>query len=141
MKSKYFKLKELVSEQVYRKYGEMCWDFFDPRLIKTIDFLKEHYGWTITINNYLWGGEFQQRGLRCNFDSIVKNKTMENELYLSAHVRGQAVDFDVKGKSAKDVRMILIKEQESLPFNIRLEMNVNWVHLDVVDRDKKIYLF
>jgi len=141
MKSEFFELKELVSEQVYKRYGKQAWDFFDPRLIKTIDFLKSHYDWTITINDWSWGGSLQQRGFRANLDPLVKNKTDQNKLYCSAHGRGQGVDFNVKGLSAEKIRQILIEDHNLLPYNVRIEDGVSWVHLDVVDKNVKVYLF
>jgi hypothetical protein len=141
MKSNYFDIRELVSKQVHQKYGEMAWDFFDPRLIQTIDFLKEYFGWTVTINNWLWNGDFSQRGLRCNMDNIVYNKTLQDKIYCSAHTRGMAVDFDVKNLTAEEARHELIKNENKLPHPIRLEKGVSWVHLDVVDKGIKTYLF
>jgi hypothetical protein len=65
------------------------------------------------------------------------------KIYLSGHVLGMAVDFDVKGMKAKDVRLWLIEHKSELPYKIRLEKNVNWVHLDVEDEpdNNKVYLF
>ena len=33
MKSKYFKIEELVSENVYKKYKEKAWEFIRPEII------------------------------------------------------------------------------------------------------------
>jgi hypothetical protein len=99
----------------------------------------------ITVNNWKWGGKFTQRGLRTNVSPLVKNK---KGLYLSAHIRGAAVDFDVDGMTAVEVRKWLVKHVAELPHKIRLEneMNgkqINWCHLDVDNEPKneKVYLF
>lgn len=145
MKSKYFKIYELVSDKVYTIYGERAWQFFDHRLIETIDYIKELFKVPITINDWEWRGNFKQRGLRENTCQIVKDKTNNNITYLSAHVLGMAVDFDVKGYTAEQVRQKIIEVQDQLPHPIRLEKNVSWIHLDVmidkIEKGKRVYIF
>lgn len=141
MKSRYFMLEELVRKDVFRKYGQAAWGFFDPRLIETIDFLKDHFKWTITINNYPFGGDMEQRGFRDNLCPIVVNSCKKNKLYCSPHMRGMAVDFNVKGMSSEQARSEIIKAKNLLPYPIRLEDDVTWVHLDVVDTGNKVYVF
>uniref|UniRef100_A0A6M3LGB1 Peptidase n=1 Tax=viral metagenome TaxID=1070528 RepID=A0A6M3LGB1_9ZZZZ len=50
---------------------------------------------------------------------------------MSAHVLGAALDFDVEGMSSEGVRNWLYEHALELPYPIRLEMKVDWVHLDV----------
>ena len=83
------------------------------------------------INTWSSGGKFSQRGLRCNICDLVKSKTLSNRLYLSAHMQGTAVDFDVQGMSAEEVRKWIERNKVLLPYPIRLEEGVNWVHLDM----------
>ena len=65
MKSKYFKIFELVPLHIYKIYGEGAWKFIDPRLIEMIDLIKEHFNkGTMAINNYRWGGDRNWSGLR-----------------------------------------------------------------------------
>jgi hypothetical protein len=126
---KYFKAYELVDKQVYDKFGEdSIQRFFDPRLLKVILFIRDSLGKPITINTWHEGGRFSQRGLRTNMSPIVMIK---HKLYLSGHVLGMAIDFDVKGMTAEEVRLWIIKHQKELPYPIRLESKVNWVHLGV----------
>lgn len=139
-KSNYFKIYELVSRQVYQKYGQTAWQFFDPRLLETLDFLREKLAARIIINDWFWDGNLQQRGLRCNLDPIVAAKTNARQLYCSAHCYGQAADFDVEGMTAQEVRDWLL-HTEDLPHPIRLEDGVNWVHIDVRNTGKTVYLF
>ena len=96
---KYFDIKELVDINVYQLHKEDSIRFFDPRLIETIEWIRENIASPITINNWDSGGSFTQRGLRHNRSSLVRNK---HRIYLSAHVLGMAFDFDVKGKTAKE---------------------------------------
>lgn len=145
----YFKIEELVDKATVNKYGQVrCWSFFDPRLLENLYWVRKAINSPITANNWLFGGSFTQRGLRTNLSSIVKNKTLNGRLYLSAHVRGAAVDFDVKGMEAEEVRNWLVANQANLPHPIRLEHKKNgtpisWVHMDVdhIEENPKVYLF
>lgn len=142
---KYFDIRELVDETTFKAHGESSWKFFDFRLLETMLFVREELGKPITINNWHVGGSFDERGLRTNLSPLVKGKT---NLYLSAHILGKAVDFDVKGMSAENVRKWLKENEDSLPYKIRLEHNmkgkpISWVHLDCVYEEKnpQVYLF
>ncbi|MCK5857278.1 MAG: hypothetical protein KAG64_07305 [Bacteroidales bacterium] len=139
----YFDIRELVSREVYNKEGENAWRFFDPRLIELMLFIREEFNKSIYVNGWFFGKAFSQRGLRENTGSVVKKKTLEGKLYLSAHVFGQALDFDIKGMSAAEVRDRLVDMADRLPHPIRLEANVNWVHLDVAVKEGqgKVYVF
>jgi hypothetical protein len=127
----YFNIKELVCPHVYDKHREYAWNFFDPRLLDTLFVIREKIGKPIVVNNWAVGGDFSQRGLRCNICSIPKEKTALEKLYMSAHSQGMAVDFDVSGMKAEEVRKWIKDNQIFLPYPIRLEEDVNWVHLDV----------
>ena len=140
MKSKYFKIQELVSKQTYEKYGEKSWIFLDERLILTLDALREYFNAPITVNNWLWGGNLQQRGLRTNCDEIVKNKTLKNSLYVSQHCLGKAVDFNVKNHKVKDVYKVILENPKAFPYIKRIE-NINktptWVHIDIANTENE----
>jgi len=141
-KCKHFRLEELVSKIVFEKYGERAWSFFDPNLLKTLDDIREHFKKPIDINNWKWGGNFHQRGLRANCDDIVKKKTLNNQLYISEHILGRAFDFDVRGYEAEEVRREILKNNDKFPYIRRIEDNVSWVHIDGKPTGKyDIYLF
>lgn len=140
-KPKNFGLKELVCLEVYNKYGETAWEFFDPRLLETLDWLRESLKRKIYINNWSAGGNFSQRGLRCNICDLVKVKTVKNQIYMSSHVLGKAIDFDVEGMTAQEVCDWILVHQSDLPYSICLEGEVSWVHLDMRDKGKKVYVF
>ena len=142
-KSRYFKIQELVCPEVYRRYGERAWMFIDPELIETLDMIREKIICKpMIVNNWNTGGSYTQRGLRCNLCQLVKDKTKAGKLYLSAHNFGKAVDATVQGMTAEEARRLIVKNQILLPYPIRLEDRVNWLHLDVYDADKgNVYLF
>ena len=54
-------------------------------------------------------------------------------VYLSGHPLGKAWDFTVKGMTAQEVRDWLKTNQILLPYPIRVESDVTWVHIDVLE--------
>lgn len=137
MKSKYFKIQELVSKQVYEKYGEKCWEFINPKIIMFLDTLRNDLNKPIVVNNWLWKGSFQQRGLRANKDPLVLDK---KGLYCSQHCFGNAVDFDVQGMGTKEVYDYIIKNYSNYKDYITRIENINsaptWIHVDCANTDK-----
>lgn len=141
----YFTIEEFVDAAVSAKYGRRAWRFFDPRLLEVMLWIRETLGKPITINNWKRGGVFDERGLRTNVSPLVRNKS---GLYLSAHLRGAAVDFDVKGMTSVEVRDWLEENAKAIPHKIRLEDKmrgkpISWVHLDVDNepQNPKVYRF
>ena len=137
----YFSLNELVCKHVYDKFGDFAWTFLDEKVVITLDTIRRLIGKPITVNTWADGSEFSQRGLRCNICSLVKEKTLANQLYMSAHILGMAMDFDVEGMSADEVRVWIAVNKDKLPYNIRLERGTAWVHLDVYDNGTKLTFF
>lgn len=132
--SKHFTIKELVSKETYSQYGNRAWELFDPRAIDTLDFIRDLFGVPVTVNNWVWGGQFQNRGYRDENCKIGADK--------SPHKRGMAFDFDVKGHTAQQVRDVLWQNSDKLPYPIRCESDVNWVHIDVkAVKGEKIHFF
>lgn len=129
----YFRIEELVCLHVYNRFKEKSLDFIDYKLKETLLVIREKLDRPIYINNWIWGGNKSQRGLRCNVCALAKEKTMLNKNYLSAHVLGKGVDFTVKGMTAEEVRQWLQKNQILLPYPIRVESDVTWVHVDVLE--------
>lgn len=140
--SEYFEISELVCPHVSAQFGDKAWQFFDERLLNVLYAIRKNINRPVYINNWAIGGNFSQRGLRCNVCQLVKSKTMLEKVYLSAHMQGEAVDFDVKGMTAEEVRNWIERNQIVLPHAIRIESGVNWVHVDVrTDGGQKITYF
>jgi len=142
---KFFDIKELVSKAAYKAYGESAWAFFDPRLLETLVFIRVRMGIPLVVNNWQSGGTLQQRGLRCNIDQIVADRTKAGKIYCSAHMRGQGVDFSSGKMNAVNIRKWIREHANELPYPIRLENDKSaptWVHLDVSNiSDQKIIEF
>lgn len=144
----YFEIHELVGPETFKKHGHRSWKFFSTDLLEALLITRKNIGRKITINNWFWGGSFSQRGLRTNLQNLFRQMTKSLKLYLSGHVLGEAVDFDVDGMTAEEVRQWIIDNEELYPMRIRLEHKKNgkpitWVHLDTIQElhNPKIYLF
>ena len=139
----YFVIQELVCRHTYTRFGDMSWQFLDTELLHTLLVIRQNIGRAIYVNNWDSGGSLSQRGLRCNICQLVKSKTANNQIYLTAHSNGAGVDFDVKGMTAPEVRKWIKANAHLLPYAIRLEEAVTWVHLDIYDpcNGKKINTF
>jgi len=166
---RHFDLDEIICPHMLFKYGEMAWQFFDQKQLILLDWVRDKLG-PMSANNWFHeyfesdyikelkrviGNKepvisknlppyslsmFSQRGLRCNLCSLNLDKTSKGIIYVSPHFTGQGTDYDVKGMTAEEVRSWLIAHQEELPFPIRLERGVNWVHMDSRDAGAKVVL-
>ncbi len=136
---KYFNISELVCNHTYGVWGEQGWVFLDTKLLHTLLIVRRDI---LNVGIYVNTSTLTQRGLRCNICQLVKDKTKKNNLYLSAHIFGKAIDFHTKELDASQCRAKIIEKQSLLPYNIRLEKDVSWVHLDVMPfSNNKIYIF
>ena len=123
MKSKYFKIHELVPEHIYKAYKEKAWKFISKDLIITIDALKEHFNLgTATINNYYWNGNRHWSGLRTP-ESPEYNET-------SQHSLGNAADIIFSHYTAHEVRNYIINNPHEFEYIKGLELGVSWLHVD-----------
>jgi hypothetical protein len=166
---KYFDLDEIVCPHMFYKYGETAWQFFDQKQLILLDWIRSKLG-PIHANNWhyefldsdyireikdlilrkapitsnlLPPNPYQlldERGLRCNLCSLNITKTNKGIIYVSPHFTGQATDYDVKGMTAQEVRQWLLKHQDEIPYPIRLEKGVLWVHQDSRDAGEKVTL-
>lgn len=137
-----FSIDELVCQHVYKAWGETAWNWIDPRLFAFLDWFRAEINTEVYVN---WPEKgFTQRGLRCNLCQLVKDQSKKNKTYNSAHVRFQAVDFNVKGMTCDEVRKWIILHKEGMPVNIRMEApdGIERVHIDVCNgSNDKIQMF
>ena len=124
---KFFNIKELVCNHTYNKFGESSWQFLDTKILHTLLVLRRDILQTPMVINY---ANHYQRGLRCNCCQLVKDKTLKGNIYLSAHCLGEAFDASMKTMTGAQARAIIKREQDKLPYPIRMEKNVNWLHID-----------
>jgi hypothetical protein len=127
----YFKPEELICPHCFKSHGAYGLTFLSTSVLADLLFIRSHIlPSPILINNYHVSGSFSQRGLRCNLCPLVQSKSSQNTCYLSAHIFGCAFDFDCQGYSADEVRLLIIKNSSFLPYPLRLESSVSWVHFD-----------
>lgn len=130
-----FDVRELVCPHTYERWGERSWQFLQTDLLEVIRVLRHGIlNVPMIVNTWASGGEYDERGLRCNLCDMVKSKPDKGVLYLSPHCMGAAIDFNTKEYDAEQVRNLIRKnwnEYSSTP--IRLERNISWVHIDVFD--------
>ena len=131
---KYVQIQELVCPHTFQKWGESSWQFLDTDFLHTLlvirrDILKVG----MMCNNWSTGGNFLQRGFRCNICPLVANATKSGRLYLTSHSNGCAGDFTPSGMTAEEARSKIKQNSHMLPYPIRLENDVNWLHFDTYD--------
>jgi hypothetical protein len=154
---------------MFFKYGEVAWQFPDQKHLINIDWVRRKLG-PMFANNWHYEfldsdyikelkrliqmdavikpeflpaaplGMFEERGLRCNLCNLNVLKTVRGIIYVSAHSTAQATDYDVKGMTSEEVRQWLIQHQDEIPYPIRLEKGVGWVHQDSRDAGEKVHL-
>lgn len=126
----HFKVSELVCNHAYNKFGDYAINFLDIKLLETLACLRRLFDLPITINSH--SRNLKQRGLRCNICDITLKKSSKRSVYISAHLQGKAIDFNVRGLDDQTVRDMIENWAEELPHPIRLEKGTKgWVHLDV----------
>jgi len=131
MKSKYFKIHELVPKKLYKAKGEGAWRYIQPALIYSLDTLKERFPeGSMTINNYFWNGIREWSGLRTP-DSPYFSET-------SMHSFMQACDVVFSKYTAEEVRQDIIDNPDLYPYIKGLEDEVDWLHFDIRNEDELV---
>lgn len=136
---KHFKAQELVPPSVYNVRGDKSIQLFDTNALKLIDWLRDRYGST-TINDWSWGGNFSQSGLR-TVEFYGSDESYHKSF--SQHKYGRAFDLKFKDVSAEEIRTDLkaMWELQGLGFPITLEDDVSWVHVDTRPQNKLVTSF
>ena len=124
---RYFNIKELVCPHVYEKFGERAWIFLDTMALRLLLVLRRDILKVPLVCNTK---TLTQRGLRCNRCEIVRSKTSP---YLSAHVTGKGFDLSTPAMSAEEMRLKIAENVDLLPCKVRIEQDVNWLHIDCYD--------
>lgn len=137
---KYFKVKELVSSDIYKQYGEDAIKFLGPKALEALDNVREILGVPLICNNWAAGGSRNYSGYREPECSIgAKN---------SLHRQGKAFDLISSKMTAKEMRDKLEQNQDKLVHPIRVEKwegnkEISWLHIDISPNThgKKLYFF
>lgn len=134
----YFQISELVCGHTFSQWGERSWQFLDTAYLHNLLVIRRDILQAPMVCNH---DGAEQRGLRCNRCELVKGKT---RAYLSSHVLGKAGDFTVKGLTAQEARSRIRNNADRLPYPLRMEGGVNWLHFDTLPQfgvTSKVYEF
>jgi len=127
---KNYKLQELVSPLVYAARGEEAWEMLDEQLLRVIDRIADKFG-PVIINNWMWGGRFDLRGLRHYV--LDKPKCLKEGIWIDygQHEPGRAVDMSFPKHTVKEVREYILAHPEEFPEIRGIEVAKGWLHIDV----------
>lgn len=135
---KFFQVRELVCSHVFSKWGERSWQFLSTDYLHNLLVIRRDILQMPMVCNH---DGAEQRGLRCNMCKMVKEK---KAAYLSSHILGRAGDFSVQGLTAQEARSRIRAMQNLLPYPMRMEGGVSWLHIDTLPQfgiTEKVYEF
>lgn len=136
-----FDIREFVPETLWEQFGPKCIWFINPTIITLAQFYKDYFSGyfqqevNIIINDWLWGGRFDERGYR-----YPKSETGSK---LSFHRGGLCSAFDCEIRIAETgeeiepdlIREIILKNeaefmQQGLTTLESGEYATGWIHSD-----------
>lgn len=126
----YFNKEELFCPHVLDKYGERAWQFLSIELLHTLLVVRRDI---LQVPLYANGEGYTQRGLRCNQCSLNRDRTGRGEVVMSAHSLGKAIDLVSYKMRAQQMRDRIAENADLLPYKIRMERDVTWLHIDCYD--------
>ena len=135
---RFFQVRELVCSHVFGKWGERSWQFLSTDYLHNLLVIRRDILQMPMVCNH---DGAEQRGLRCNMCKMVKEK---KAAYLSSHILGRAGDFSVQGLTAQEARARIRAMQNLLPYPMRMEGGVSWLHIDTLPQfgiTEKVYEF
>lgn len=122
-----FVLAEFCHPDIYNHpaIGTRCIDWLNIHLIPTVQLLRDDMG-PLTINDWEWGGNYVDSGLRVFNDNKYA--------VFSSHKGGNAVDIKPKKVTCAELYYHILNNQHKYPYISRIE-NIEhtptWVHIEV----------
>ena len=123
----HFRIEELVPENIFIRRGSASIELLDARALPMVNNVREIAGVPMTINDWSWGGVYQQSGLRTQEHYPTVEAYIRS---LSQHKYGRGFDGKPDGKSARDVIVELILNHNSSSIYSFIEIDRDWVHFD-----------
>lgn len=122
-----FWIQEFVPPVIFNLFGEKSIWFIRPEIITLAQYYREYFGKPVTVNNWVDGGKYDERGFR---------PPNAEGAELSQHKLGAAFDCSIEGFSADEVReAILKKPKDFMSLGLTtLEDGAfapTWVHSDI----------
>jgi hypothetical protein len=127
--SKNFILQELVPQKTFEEQKDSAVFLIDPRLINAIQFVRDYFDVSATINNWHTGGEFQFSGYRYKGCGVGKEK--------GDHYNGTAADLKLEGKDSLVVQKEIIANKKlfkSVGITGIEKDTKGWTHISVNKR-------
>ena len=121
------------------------WRLIDSRITWTGDSIRDHFGCSVIVNNYLFGGNNEFRGYRPVIEiavlEVIMGKTIITSKvgsFTSQHCQGRGIDFNLEKYTAEEVRQDILKNPNAKRYRYvtALETGVSWVHIDCRHWDK-----
>ena len=121
-----FAIHELVPPKVYQKRGEKAWELLDPRLLITLDRLRERYG-PIRVNDYGYRNPGNRQW------SWLRTPGSPHFSPTSQHTFGRAADCLFSDVEVEQVRKDILANPDDHAFKLinSIELDVSWLHVDV----------
>lgn len=117
--------QELVCPITFKRFGKNSIRYIDPRLISVLNVLRAEIDEPMTVNNWHIGGNFVGSGLRVHGSKHWSQ--------FSAHSFGMAIDARGSEWDTEVVRRAIIDGDIVLPHPVRVELDVSWLHIDVMN--------
>jgi hypothetical protein len=118
---KHFAVQELVPKHVFDDRGVKAIELLDDRALAMLDQLRERFG-PITVNDWMWGGKNQWRGLRTSASPVGGR--------YSQHHYGRAFDCTFKNVESAEVRAFILANPDAFPFINFIELDTPHLHFD-----------
>ena len=119
-----FSVQELVPQAFYERFGDSAIRYFDPRLLVVLGEIREYLDEPMTINNWSTEGQRNWSGLRTPGSPYFSLG--------SAHSWGMAFDA-ITDHPASATREALLCGDLVLSYPVRIEMDITWLHVDVMN--------
>lgn len=129
-------LRELVPKSVWTKHGHRALRMVDAQLILAAQEIVDRRGWmAVTVNDWLWGGHSEQRGLRIPGQPLYRGE--------GAHDWGRALDL-VPHRGTERVKDLVREFHDmaaSYPGKMKdlgiwrietIDLAPTWIHIDSV---------
>lgn len=97
--SKNFDLREFIYPELYYQFGNNSIWFISPCIVNIAQWLRDTTGKRVTINNWHWGGQYKESGLRA-FNTATGG-------LLSLHKFGEAIDPKVEDMTPPEVHQLI----------------------------------
>ena len=141
--SDHFDIRELVHEDIWAKCGERCIDFINCNTGETLESIKRALSSvlgeeeSVTVNSWLWGGNYKSSGLR-----LPKGIGAE----FSSHKFGCGFDLKYKKHTPQEAYLFILQNQDLFPYIIRMEhitATPTWNHIEISSQKRigKIKVF